>query len=349
MKKKALLLLAIAYLCAGCGEEAKVEELPPLVKTLVIGKDTAISEREYTGKVVSRYETPLSFQVSGEINGRYVNQGSFVNAGEVLMTLSKRDTFPGVDIAAADVAAKRAEAELAAVNLNRYKELYAANAIPKSQLDETEARADATNAALKAAEANLIKAGNANDYTKLIAPMNGVITSVTAEIGQIAAAGAPVLTIADTNNLEIEIDLPEIEYSSITTRQNAIVSFYGVDGDFPASVREITPAANAESRTYCVRLSLYSIPQNIVLGRSATVSFSQKNITYTIPLSAIDGEGDNTFCWVIENNRVHKRPIKVTIGENNTANVNLPEGLAIVAAGIHLLTENMEVRRDDVR
>ena len=349
MRKKALLLLAFACFCAGCGEEAKVDELPPLVKTVVIGKDTAISEREYTGKVVSRYETPLSFQVSGEINGRYVNQGSLVSAGDVLMTVSKRDTFPGVDIAAADATAKRAEAELAAVNLNRYRELYAANAIPKAQLDEAEARADATNAALKAAEANLTKAGNANDYTKLIAPMTGVITSVNAEIGQIAAAGAPVVMMADTHNLEVEIDLPEIEYSSITTGQNAIVRFYGIDGDFPASVREITPAANEYSRTYRVRLSLSSIPKQIVLGRSATVSFGQKNITYAIPLSAIDGEGDNTFCWVIENNRVHKQPVKVAIGENNTANVTLPEGVAIVAAGVHLLTENMEVRRDDVR
>ena len=334
MKQKALFLLAVAFFCAGCGEEAKIDELPPLVKTVVIGKDTAQSERKYTGRVVSRYETPLSFQISGEINGRFVDQGSIVSAGDTLMTVSQRDTFTGVDAAAADVTAKRTEAELAAVNLNRYKELYAANAIPKSQLDEIEARAEATNAALRAAEANLTKAGNANNYTKLIAPMNGVITSVNAEIGQITAAGAPVVTIADTDTLEVEMDLPETQYSSITTGQNASVKFYGAEGDFPATVREITPAANAASRTYRVRLSLSLIPANIVIGRSATVAFSQNSISSTIPLSAIDGEGDNTFCWVIE---------------NNTANVTLPEGAAIVAAGIHLLTENMEVRRDDVR
>lgn len=349
MRKKALFLLAVACLFAGCGEEAKTEDLPPLVKTIVIGKGTAVSEREYTGKVVSRFESPLSFQVSGEINGRFINQGSVVNAGDTLMTISQRDTFPGVDMAAADVVAKRAEAELAAVNLKRYRELYEANAIPKSQLDEAEARADATHAALKAAEANLTKAGNANNYTKLISPMNGVITSVNAEIGQIAAAGAPVVTIADTDALEVEIDLPETEYSSITEGQNAVVRFYGAEGDFPAAVREITPAANAASRTYRVRLSLSSIPPDILIGRTATVAFGKKSATSTIPLSAIDGEGENTFCWVIENNRVHKTPVKVAIGENNAANVNLPEGAAIVAAGVHLLTENMEVRRDDVR
>lgn len=347
--KKLLLLFCITLMLAGCGEEAAKEPPPPLVKTLVIGKENTSNAFVYTGKVVSRYETPLSFQVAGEINGRFVDPGSVVKAGDTLMTINTRDTSASVNAAASDVAAKRAEAELAAVNLKRYKELYAANAVPKSALDEMQTKAEATKAALNAAEANLAKARNSNSYTNLVAPMDGVVTSVSAETGQIAAAGSPVATIADPNALEVEMDLPEVQFPYVSEGMQAIAEFYGIKGEFPTVVREISPMANAASRTYRIRLSLFEIPQGLALGRSAKIQYDFQRIKSQIPLSAIDGEGNNTFCWVVEDNKVRKMPVKVEIGENNTANAELPEGTVLVAAGIHLLKDNMEVRRDDAK
>lgn len=347
--KKLALLFCLSLLIAGCGEEAKKEESPPLVKTLVIGRETTSSAHVYTGKIVSRYETPLSFQVAGEINGRFIDPGAVVHSGDTLMTINTRDTSANVEAAEADVAAKRAEASLAAVNLKRYKELYAADAAPKSALDEMQTRADATRAALEAAEANLIRAKNSNNYTNLVAPMDGVITTVNAEIGQIVAAGSPVATIADPNAFEVETQLPEAQFPHVTEGMPAFAEFYGIEGKFPAVVREISPQANQESRTYRIRLSLSEIPQGLALGRSAKIEYDQKQVNSVIPLSAIDGKGDDTFCWVIEDNKVHKRKVKVRPGENNMAIVELPKGTTIVTAGIHLLTENMEIRRDDAK
>lgn len=347
--KKLFFLLFITIFISGCGDEPAKEELPPLVRVMIVGKSETEEERNYTGQVVSRYETPLSFQVSGEINARFVNQGDFVRKGDALMTINTRDTVENVNAAAADVAAKRAESELAAVNLTRYEELYAANAVPKSALDEAITKANATRAALNAAEANLTRAQNANDYTNLLAPMDGVVVSVKAETGQVAAAGSPVLILADTNALEAEMYLPEAEFASVAENIPAMVEFYGVDGNFPATVREITPAANAQSRAYRVRLALTDIPPSLTIGKSVKIKFKRANITANIPLSAIDHNGSDTFCWVVEDGRAKKKAVSVSVGENNTANVNLPAGTAIITAGIHLLKENMEVRRDDVK
>lgn len=346
---RVIALLIITIIISGCGSNEKAEELPPLVRVTEVGGSNGAVANEYAGKVVSRYETPLSFQVGGKISARYADAGTVAKKGDLIMSLNRDDTAASVDAAMADVNAKRAESELARINLTRAEELFNAAAIAKSQLDDAKTRAEANAAALNAAIANLTRARNANDYTNLTAPMDGVITSVTGEVGQITQAGAVVATIADNAALEAEIDLPETEFSSVFEGMPAECSFYGIDGTFQGTVREISPYANSVSRTYRLRISVHAPPNGLTLGRSAKIRFNRPQTKATVPLTAIDSDDNGSFCWVVEEGRVHRRYVTLEIGENNTAKVNLDKGAAVVTAGIHLLKENMAVRRDDVK
>ena len=123
-----LCLLFLAVL-AGCGSEEVATENNPLVKTKTISLRTGASEGNYPGAVKGRYETTMSFQVGGRILQRYVQAGDYVHAGDVLMTIDSRDVVQQAVQGEAQVAAAKAQLELARSNLNRYSALYEQEAI----------------------------------------------------------------------------------------------------------------------------------------------------------------------------------------------------------------------------
>ncbi|MBO6178386.1 MAG: efflux RND transporter periplasmic adaptor subunit [Selenomonadaceae bacterium] len=339
-----LCLSAAIILLSGCGEEKANKDEPPLVRTMVAFEKDAVSSKEYAARVVSRHEVNLSFQVGGEISGRYVDPGKFVRAGETLMTINPRDVAANTQTAAAEVEARRVEAELAEVNAKRYRELYREGAAAKAVLDEYETRAKAAKSALEAAMGNLQRAHNAGDYVDLKAPADGVVSAVAVDRGQIVAAGSPVLTLADIDELELEIDLPETEFANVKVGDTASCEFFGIEGEYALTVREITPAANTASRTFKARLSILNPPASVALGKSAKVRFKTAAKAVEIPLGAIDKENGELACWVVEEGKAHKRIIKAEVGENNSAKAELPAGTVVITAGIHLLKEGMEVR-----
>ncbi|MBR0262136.1 MAG: biotin/lipoyl-binding protein, partial [Selenomonadaceae bacterium] len=164
MKKKFLSgVLAINFLLIGCGEEEVAVPKPPVVKVQKISLSNAAQVENYSGVVRGRYETNLSFQVGGKIISRDVQAGSLVRAGEVLMTLDPKDIAEQSRSADAQVASTRAQLQLARSNLERYTELFKAEAIAAVVLDQYKTQFDAAQAAYDSAVAQAQQSQNALD------------------------------------------------------------------------------------------------------------------------------------------------------------------------------------------
>ena len=336
-----IILASLLALFAGCGNEQSREAPPPLVRTITVG-DAAASEAGYTGTVRGRYETRLAFQVGGQVLSRNVNVGAHVRAGDVLMVIDARDVQQQANATNAAVQAALSRYELARTERTRYEQLYAAQAISEAMLDQYRTNERAAEAAYHQAVAQ----DNALGYTNLVAGADGVISNITAEEGQIIAAGQTVMTLTQEGEREIEIAVPESRLAAVAVGMPAAVSLWANSAAYTGSLRELSPVPDAATRTYTARIALTDAPADLPLGMTARVRLgaSVQNGA-VIPLSALYQTDDTAAVYVVEDDAVHLYPVTVTAFRTNDALVTgLPQGARVVTAGVHQLHEGEKVR-----
>ena len=349
----AVLCAALLVLgAAGCGSKEAAPEKAPLVKTQQAGGNAGAVEGVYAGTVKGRYETNMAFQVGGQIISRNVQAGSLVHAGDTLMVIDARDVVQQANQGEAAVGQARAQLELAQKNLARYTELYNESAVAASVLDQYQTNYDAAFARYQNALAQAAKGHNAVGYTNLTAGADGVITAVQAEEGQVVAAGQTVLTLVQTGELEVEINVPENRVAELQEGTPVRVSFWALHTDAEGTVREIAPMADPAARTYRVRVSIPQPPAGMELGMTASVALAQSDTddaaASVLPLAAIYQTGDTPQVWVVtDDDTVTLKD--VTVEEFNGDQV-IVHGLQptdlVVTAGVHKLRDGQQVRTE---
>ena len=340
-----LILAAALAALTGCGTDAAKEAPPPLVRTVTVG-DAAAAEGGYTGTVRGRYETRLAFQVGGQILSRNVNVGAHVRAGDVLMVIDARDVQQQANATNAAAQAARSRYELARTERARYEQLYAAQAISEAMLDQYRTNERAAEAAYRQAVAQDTASHNALGYTNLVAGADGVISNITAEEGQIIAAGQTVMTLTQEGEREIEIAVPESRLAEVSVGMPAAVALWANSAAYTGILRELSPVPDAATRTYTARIALTDAPADLPLGMTARVHLGESvQDGAAIPLSALYQTGDTAQVYVVEDDAVHLVPVTVTAFRTNDALVTgLPQGARIVTAGVHQLHEGEKVR-----
>ena len=348
MKKKFLAgIIATSFLLSGCNEEVAIQK-PPVVKVKRIESSNAAQEEKFSGVVRGRYETDLAFQVGGKIISRDVQAGSIVRAGEVLMTIDPKDIVEQSRSSDAQVVAARAQLELARNNLERYTELFKSEAIAAAILDQYKTQYDAAQANYNAALAQAQQSQNSLDYTTLTANADGVISEIGAEVGQVVAAGQTVLTLVQTGELEVVVNVPENKISAVQIGQRVTINFWATGDVAVGSVREISPMADSASRTFTVKISLPQV-QNLQLGMTANVLMrGDSPQAIILPLSAIYQTGNDAQVWLVNGGKVSLKKIEVTAFDDNNVQVRgLSTGDIVVVAGVQKLRDGQEVRTGD--
>jgi multidrug efflux system membrane fusion protein len=326
----------------------KVEKNIPYVRTITVGKDTYATDYTYPGTVRGKYESTLAFQVGGRITQRNVNLGDQVRAGQVLMVIDPKDVQQQVDNARAAVNSAASNAKLAADNARRYGALFRQGAVSESVWDTYRTQNEAAEATLAQAQAQLATAMNQLGYTQLTADHDGVVSSVTGEVGQVASAGAPMATVVQDGNREIEIYVPEGRLGTIAPDMPCTVTFWALnDVTADGTIRYISPMADTATRTYKVRIAIPSMPEGAKLGMTAKVTLGAGSRTaVVIPRSALYETGGSTNVWVVRDGKVSLVPVE--LGPYQDDNVTIKSGLSdgdvVVTAGISKLREGMEVK-----
>lgn len=356
-----LLCILIPLALTGCGNQETASEKAPLVKTQTITLGNGQNTGSFPGVVRGRYETNMSFQIGGRILQRYVQAGDQVHAGDVLMTIDNRDVLQQSNQGEAQVAAAKAQLELSRSNLNRYSTLYAQDAIPASVLDQYQTAYDAAQASYNQALAVANQGQNALGYANLVAASDGVISAVNAEAGQVVGAGQVVLTLVQTQELEVEINVPESRIADVTVGKEAEVSFWSLGNQTIAGVvREVSPMADKVAGTYKVRISLPQPPAGLHLGMTATITIASLNTVTDqpamqqgdndfaiLPISAIFQTNNKPQVWIVDkdNLTLSLKDVQVEDFAKDKLKVHgLSNGDIVVIAGVHKLREDTKVR-----
>lgn len=345
---------SIAILAAGWRVYANITSAPeayhqvPLVKTVTVGVTPTSDADTYPGEVRGRYESNLAFQVSGKIVSRPVNVGDRVRAGQILMTIDPRDVNQKLEADAAQLATAQANQKLAADNAARYRQLYQSGAVSKAMLDQYNTQLEAADAALRQAQAQLNASSNQLEYTQLRSDADGVIASITGEIGQIAAAGTPMITVVQNGEREIQIYVPESRLGTVHDGQQASISFWALDNvTASGTVTEIAPMADSVTKTYRVRVAVQNMPDAARLGMTAKVQLATgSSDKILLPSSAIYQTGEQPQVWLVRDNHVQLTDVTVAGYDGNSVIVTdgLQYGDTVVTAGVQKLTPNQEVR-----
>lgn len=329
---------------------------PQLAQVAVV-QPAEMGERAFTGVVTARVQSNLGFRVSGKIIERLVDNGQAVHRGQPLMRLDRTDYTHAITSQVGNVDSARARLQQTAADEARYSGLVSSGAVSKSAYDQVKAAADSARAMLAAAEAQLKVAENEGAYATLVADSDGTVMETLAEPGQFVSAGQIVVRVARAGAREAAVYLPETLRPALGSTAHAIL--YGVNADsatrYSARLRQLSDAADPLTRTFEARYVLDGAAATAPLGATVTVYLeeSAQEGALSVPLGAIDDEGQGPGVWVLDrqSSSVSYHSVKFIRfdGERVIVSGGLQIGEPIIAVGGHFLHEKERVQVAEAR
>lgn len=349
MNKTVLAVAAFAaVLLAGCSEEQTAEKAPRPVRTVTAHLQDAGETIVQTGEVRPRTETPISFRLGGQLTFR-VDIGKSVKAGDVVARLDRVPSGNGVLSAKADLATAKADLELAEVTAERNRALFDKNVASKAQLQQAEATLATARAKLAAAEAALSNAEDTLSYTDLKATLDGVVSAVGANEGQVVNAGQTIVTVISDAERDAVFDVPE-KLVGMDLGDPVVEVTLLSDPSVTASgrVREVTPSADPTTRTYRIKVALDEAGQKMQFGSAVTGSLvlNAKKLVQ-LPASALTENNGKAAVFVLDPAAKTVRYRDVRVERYADTTVLVAEGLAeeelVATSGVSKLRDGEAV------
>jgi multidrug efflux pump subunit AcrA (membrane-fusion protein) len=337
-----------------------------IVSSKVMGNIVAMKVREG--------DTVHAGQILLEIDSREARiQTQKSDAGLVEMNGALDEVDRRIKAAESNRNAADANRQLATSTFHRYQQLLARQSISPQEFDEVRARDEVANAEAERAErmvqslqakrrqalaridqAKADVAGSQvySGYTRIAAPINGVVVSRQADVGYMAAPGAPLLTIESGNDYRLEVAVQESQINKINLRDQVRVQIDALgQQELAGTVVEIVPASDPASRTYLIKISISSPGGNQLLIRSGLYGKARfvtgHTQALTIPRKAVVERGQLTSVYVVDQSGIARLRL-VQTGKTYSDRVEvlsgLREGEQIVVDGVAAVSDGSQVR-----
>ncbi|MCU0906584.1 MAG: efflux RND transporter periplasmic adaptor subunit [Rhodobacteraceae bacterium] len=340
-------LLALAVL-SGCKEEAAAPEPPRAVRTVALAAETTFDTVTQTGEIVPMRAVDLAFKLPGRVVQRDVALGDRVQAGDLLAALDPRDIENSVAMAEADVAAAEATEVAARAQADRQRQLFGREIVAAAALQTAEAEADAAKGRLDAARASLASARDQRSYADLRAPVDGIVTAVLVDPGEVVATGQTVVQIAEGGAREAAFNVSGALAADATPGlavEVALLSDPTVT--IGGTLREVSPVADPVTRTYRVLVALPDAPGAMVFGAVVEGHVRVPVAgSFTVPASAITVLDGAPAVYVVDRAmQLERRAVTVLRHEAQTVVLtgNLAAGDLVVTAGVSKLRPGQDV------
>jgi len=182
------MVLLLLITLTGCGKsEDVVKETGLSVSTAKVTKMDLAQSVSYAGKVEGRNEASVLAKTSARVTAVYVKDGDHVTAGQTLFALDSRDYSAVVN--QAEVGRRAAELTLntARTNYDRTKQLFAAGAASKQQMESAQTAVDMAEVSLAQAEAAINVTSVQLNNCSITAPISGVVGNINLAVGDMAS------------------------------------------------------------------------------------------------------------------------------------------------------------------
>lgn len=293
--------------------------------------------REAPAQAVSLNESRLSAEVSATVTEVAFDVGQVAPKGAVLIRLDARDYALAVAKAEAALESSRARARLAEQQLGRARELAKQNFYSAEALAQKETELAVHRAQARLDQAQLAQARRNLEKCTLRAPFPAIVRSRQAQVGELAAPGAPLMTLSDATRIEVAAQVPPRDVASL--QGAAEVRFAGSGGEFTVKLLRVSPAINREARTVEARLAFTGRPS----APGADGRILWRDPQPHLPAELVAKRGNALGVFVLENDRVRFVPLPEA-QEGRPVAAPMLTDRRIVVDGRHGLADGQPVR-----
>ena len=275
------------------------------------------------GTLQAARQVTVAPEVAGRVDRIPFESGARVKVGDPLVQLNDATEQ-------ADLLAQRAQARLAELNLERYRDLRRSQATPQSNVDQYQAQLDEINANMKRTQALIGQ--------KLIkAPFDGELGIRQVNVGDYVNPGATIVTLTDLSQLYINFTLPEQSFTRLSVGQGVLINVDALPGrDFEAKITTIEPQVSVDTRAVKVQATMDNRQRQLRPGMFANVRvvLPPQPDTLIVPETAIDYTvyGDSVFVATSQKTPdgkeqlvVERKPVKV--GDRLANQVEIRSGI----------------------
>ncbi len=365
------LILAVALAAVSCSRQAArgsavdAEKVVRVAVTRVVRTDLSQSLR-IAAEFRPFQEIDVHAKVAGYVKHIYVDMGDRVKQGQVLAILEIPELEDELSQADAQVRQseqeilraqnelKRAQADYGVAHLEytRLKGVIQTrpDLVAQQEVDDAQGRDNAAEAQVAASKAALaaaqehLREAKANrervqalfDYSRIVAPFDGVVTWRYADTGAMLAAGTssekqalPLVKLSQNGLLRLDIPIPEAEVPAVRLGKQVDVEVEALKRTFQGRVARFADKVDPNTRTMMTEIEVPNPKLEIVPGMYAYVSFPtvERKQTLAVPVQAVSRDGNRATAYcVTPDNRIEVRP--VTVGIETPSQIEILSGLA---------------------
>ncbi len=285
------------------------------------------------GRIEAWARAPIYARVSGYLKSWSHDIGAPVRSGQVLAEIETPDLDQELLQARAELARARSEAALAGTTARRWQSLLASDSVSRQEVEERVADHTTKQAAVNALQANVERIQTMQQYRRLTAPFDGIVTRRNTDVGALinvgSSAGSELFVVSDTRRLRIYVNVPQRQVAAIRAGTRAQLSVPERPGDtFEATVQSLAQAIDAGTGAMRVQLTVDNADGRLLPGGFATVRFEAARDTSALglpPSALIVGRNGVQVAVVDGEGRAQLRP--VTIARDLGRVVELGDGL----------------------
>ena len=309
------------------------------------GKTTTFS---LPGRLEAYTQAQIYARVTGYVKKWDADIGTPVKSGQLLAELDAPDVDQQIMQAEANLASAKANSVLADTTLKRGQSLIKTYAISQQDLDQRAADASNKEGLVRAAQANLDRLRVLEQYKRILAPFDGLVTARTTDVGALINAGAgggpPLFVVSETSKLRVYVNVPQNYVPNLPIGTKAKIAVPEYPGrTFPGTVAASAKSVDAASNTTRIQLVVDNSLSELMTGDFTNVTFDlpRPEVTINVPASALIFNRNGLQVAVVNGDgRVELRDVtiahdlgnEVEIGSGIKAEdrvvINPPDGIA---------------------
>ena len=277
-------------------------------------------------------DTPIYARTNGYLKAWHVDIGSRVQQGQLLAEIETPELDQQLQQAEADLNSARATLEIADITNNRWQKLVAKRAVSMQEADQAKSDFVGKQAMVAANEANVRRLKQLQDFEKVTAPFDGVITARNTDIGALINAGASkeLFHLASIQQLRVYTSVPEVDAAAVRNDTRVTLTEDAYPGQtFTGTIVRNSNAIDQTTRTLNVEVDVDNPTGRLLPGAYLFVHFRSPGASHsvTIPSNTLLFRSEGLRVGVVRNGHVQLVP--VSIGHDFGNAVEILSGLTV--------------------
>ncbi len=308
-------VIVVTLLTSGCGAGTDSES-KPAAGTVTADAINVVAQaipETYTtaGTLVANERVDIASRLLGEIRNLAVREGQAVTKGQRLLTVDATEITNRLNEVQARLSEARAQADEARADLERHQKLLSQKAISERAVEQARLHYDVTRESVRAADAATSQIRAQLEYTDIRSPVTGVVVTKHKQNGDMATPGAPILTIEDPSNIEVETFIKESYVNQVNPGDKVQVSIDALRRQVSGTVTRVVRSGETGTYRYLVKMVLSDI-SDLRAGMFARVEFPiGEKAGIAIPNTAIIERSDIPGVYIVDENAIaHFRMVR---------------------------------------